>query len=107
MSTAEPTGTTLSLAERLAAAVLSRPAVADLHGGTFGEVATYLPGRRVTGIRIAGDDAGTDPARVGRVEVHVSGRYPFPVSEIARDVRAAVATVLTGLVVDVTVEDYL
>ena len=39
-------------AERLAAAVLAVPGVAALHPGMFGEVGTYLPGRRVAGIRI-------------------------------------------------------
>ncbi|MFB9376660.1 hypothetical protein ACFFKU_04395 [Kineococcus gynurae] len=49
--------------EAVGAAVLTVPGVARLHGGPFGEVATYLPGRRVTGVRL-GD--GTGP-----VEVHV------------------------------------
>ncbi|MBW0102897.1 hypothetical protein I4I78_10725 [Pseudonocardia sp. KRD-291] len=95
------------MAERLAAAVTGCPSVARLHGGPFGEVATYLPGRRVTGIRISGDDTATDPALVGKVAVHVAGRYPHPVSEIVREVRAAVGAVMPGLTVEGTVEDYL
>jgi hypothetical protein len=48
-------------ADRVAAAVRAVPGVADLHPGMFGEVGTYLPGRRVPGIRI--DD--------GAVQVHI------------------------------------
>ena len=47
--------------DRLAAAVLAVPGVEALHPGMFDEVGTYLPGRRVAGIRI------TDHA----VDVHV------------------------------------
>ena len=39
----------------LAAAVRAVPGVAALHPGMFGEVGTYLPGRRVPGIRTVGD----------------------------------------------------
>ncbi len=38
-----------ALVDRVAAAALSVPGVHDLHGGVLGEVATYLPGRRVGG----------------------------------------------------------
>ncbi|RZT89029.1 hypothetical protein EV383_5983 [Pseudonocardia sediminis] len=81
----------------VAAIVLSCPAVAGLHPGPFGEVATYLPGRRVSGVRV----------RPGAVEVHVIGRYPIPVPEIEGQVRAAIAAAgpspVQALVV---VEDY-
>lgn len=82
------------LADRVAAAVLSVPGVAGLHGGAFGEVATYLPGRRVAGVRL-GDELAA---------VHVSVVYGVPVSETAEAVRAAVAPLLTTPV-DVSVED--
>lgn len=99
---AEPIGTGpvaahLVDADLIVAAVLGCPSVAALHGGRFGEVATYLPGRRVPGVRHDG----------GRVAVHVVGRYPASVTDIAGQVRDAVAAVLPGPVVDVTVEDYL
>ena len=81
-------------ADRIAAAVLAVPGVAGLHAGMFGEVATYLPGRRVTGVRI-GSDA---------VEVHVSVVIDVPIRATAIAVRQAVAP-LTTLPVDVTVED--
>lgn len=42
-------------ADRVAEAVLAVPGVAGLNGGAFGEVATYLPGRRVVGVADRGD----------------------------------------------------
>ncbi len=98
---ATATGSTAdTAADRIAAAVLACPAVAGLHGGRFGEVATYLPGRKVPGIRQDGH----------HVTVHVVGRYPTPVTEVGAQVRAAVTAALAGAVppvVDITVEDYL
>lgn len=64
----------------LAAAVLSCPAVAALSAGRVGEVATYLPGRRVAGIRIHDDE----------LTVHVVARYGPTVQQIATQVRDAV-----------------
>ncbi len=84
----------LDLADAVAAVVLAVPGVVDLHAGTYGEVATYLPGRRVTGIRIGGDG----------VEVHLVLRYGAPVLDTAEAVRAAVQALTPGKV-DVTVQD--
>ncbi|HEX2301924.1 MAG TPA: hypothetical protein VHH34_26020 [Pseudonocardiaceae bacterium] len=81
----------------LAAAVRACPAVAGLHGGQFGQATTYLPGRRVAGVRV---DAAT-----GEIVVGVIGRYPATVAEIAGQVRAAVATLAPGAVVTVRIED--
>lgn len=93
-----PTTTPAADADRIVTAVLSCPSVAALHGGRFGEIAAYLPGRRVVGVRHEGR----------HVAVHVVGRYPSPVADIGTQVRNAVTAVLPGvLVVDVTVEDYL
>lgn len=68
-------------ADRVAAAVLSRPHVVGLHGGRFGEIATYLAGRRVRGVRIRPDE----------IAVGVVGRYPATVPEISDDVRTGIA----------------
>lgn len=38
-----------AVADSVAAAALSVPGVSRLHGGSFGEVATYLAGRQVEG----------------------------------------------------------
>jgi hypothetical protein len=82
------------LSEQIAAAARSVEGVADLHGGVFGEIGTYLPGGRVAGIRIAG----------GRVEVHVTLYWDYPVRATADAVRSAVEP-LAGQPVYVTVED--
>jgi hypothetical protein len=70
--------------ERVAAAVGRCPAVASLSAGEFGEVASYLPGRRVEGVRATAD---------GDVEVHVVLWYGVPVEEAVAQVRAAVREV--------------
>ncbi|MEV8378529.1 hypothetical protein AB0P21_37670 [Kribbella sp. NPDC056861] len=70
------------------------PGVVGLHGGVFGEVATYLPGRRVAGIRITPE----------RAEVHLTLVWGEPVRATAEIVRDVVGE-LTGVPVFVTVED--
>jgi hypothetical protein len=81
--------------DAVAAAAAVCPAVAALSGGVAGEVATYLPGRRVTGVRIAD----------GAVTVHVVGRYGPPVAEIGAQVAAAVGPLAGGREVHVVVDD--
>jgi uncharacterized alkaline shock family protein YloU len=81
-------------ADRIAAIVTAVEGVAGLHAGMFGEVATYLPGRRVSGIRIGQD----------RVDIHVSLLLTAPVRDTATAIQRAVAAI-TALPVDVTVED--
>jgi hypothetical protein len=89
------------LPERVAAAVLGHPAVARLDGGPFGSVASYLPGRRVVGVR-AGDGAGSEP-----VEVAVVVRWPAgsPLPALAGEIAALVRGVAGERPVDVTVAD--
>ncbi|WP_221934933.1 hypothetical protein [Georgenia yuyongxinii] len=93
----EPAATAVStgqeLADAVAAAALAVPGVARLHAGALGEAATYLPGRRVPGVRI----------RPGGVEVHVvvdravmHGRVPLP--EVAEHVHRAVAALVPARV---------
>lgn len=82
-------------ADRIRAVALAVPGVAGLHGGSFGEAATYLPGRRVSGVRVTGD---------GTAEVHVVLTLDVPVLATAARVRDAVAAVVGGRV-DVVVED--
>jgi hypothetical protein len=81
-------------ADRVRAAALAVPGVVRLHGGVFGEVAVYLPGRLVSGVRLRED--GT--------QVHVVVAMDAPVRDTAAAVQRAVAAVRPGPV-DVTVED--
>ncbi|SDS50503.1 hypothetical protein SAMN04488570_2027 [Nocardioides scoriae] len=80
--------------DRVAEAVLAVPGVVGLHAGSFGEVATYLVGRSVAGIRERGDVT----------EVHVTVRMGSVLLDVADQVRAAVAAVTAGEV-EVVVED--
>jgi uncharacterized alkaline shock family protein YloU len=81
--------------EAVAAAALGCPLIAGLTGGAFGEIATYLPGRRVVGVRDTG----------GTIEIHVVARWGTPLPEVADVVRAAVATHADGRPVAVFVDD--
>lgn len=83
-------------ADAIAAAVATCPAVASLHaGGVARRTVTYLPGRRIDGVRI-GDD---------RVAVSVVGIQGIPVSILADQVRAVVTPFAAGWPVDVHVVD--
>ncbi|WP_433280300.1 hypothetical protein ACQPZA_11295 [Pseudonocardia xinjiangensis] len=86
-----------SLAERIAAVVTSHPSVARLHGGIFGDVATYLPGRRLTGVRVG---EGDEPVELGVVLL-----LDRPIPEVVRDLRTAVSGMCGGAAVDITVGD--
>jgi uncharacterized alkaline shock family protein YloU len=81
--------------DALAAAVLACPAVVAMSAGRVGEVATYLPGRRVAGVRV----------RDKEVTVHVVARYGPTVAEIAAQVRQTVQTLAPGRSVAVGVDD--
>lgn len=86
--------TTGSVAENIAEAVLALPGVVDLHSGLFGEVATYLPGRRVSGIAVRDEDG----------EVHIVADLSHDLQEVAASVRD-VAESMTGLPFVVVIED--
>lgn len=81
-------------ADLVAAAVVSVPGVAGMHTGSFGEVATYLPGRRVNGVRLRED----------ATEVHVALVYGVNVLETAEKIRSEVAR-LVATPVEVSIED--
>ena len=83
-------------ADVVAAAVAAVAGVAALHSGMFGEVGTYLPGRRVSGVRM----------REGGTDIHVSVFFGAPVRAVAEQVRHVVAALVPGPV-HVTVEDVL
>ncbi len=81
--------------EAVAAAARGCPLIADLTGGRFGEVATYLPGRRIQGVRDVD----------GVVEIHVVAKWGTPLPEVAEVVRAAVTPLAGGRPVAVFIED--
>ena len=82
-------------AEAIAEAVRAIPSVAVLGGGTVTQMATFLPGRRVVGVRL-GEDT---------VEVHVTARYGASLPDLGEEVRRTVAPLAPGLDVDVFVDD--
>lgn len=81
--------------DALAAATLRCPAVAGLHPGGPTLVASYLPGRRVIGVR-AEDD---------RVLVSVVLAQGCSVKTLESQVRHALAPLVEGRAVDVHVAD--
>lgn len=83
------------LADRVAERVRAVPGVFGLHAGAFGEAATYLPGRRVTGVRM----------RDEQVDVHVITVWGFDVHEVAATIRSALTELLPSRSITVTVED--
>jgi hypothetical protein len=78
----------------VAEAVLACPVVAALADGGF--VATFLPGRRVAGIRLAEDVCEV------AVVLRLDGS---PLPQLAEQVRRAVAPVVEGRRVDVVIAD--
>ncbi len=81
--------------ERISVAVLACPDVADLSAGAFGEIRSYLPGRSVPGVKVD-DDA---------VEVHIVARFGPPLRAVAAQIDDALAPILAGRELRVTVED--
>ena len=81
--------------DAIAEAVDACPSVVRRSAGRGIEVATYLRGRRVEGIR----------AEDGRVEVHVEVRYGSRLPAVADEIRAAIAAHVGGSVIDVVIAD--
>ena len=81
--------------DAVATVALACPDVVGLSSGRFGEVATYLPGRRVNGVRVA----------AGELQVHIVARWGPPLPEVAEYVRHAVAPLSGGRPVAVVVDD--
>ena len=77
------------------AAVVACPSVAGMAGGPFGEVATYLPGRRLPGVRLAADE----------LEIHVVARWGPSLPDVADAVRQAVVPLAGGWPVTVYIDD--
>jgi len=83
------------LADRIAAAVTRCPDVAGLTQVPGRPVATYLPGRTVSGVAVW----------LAEVEICVVARYGPPLAQVAAQVRQAVEPLVPGRVVDVVIGD--
>jgi hypothetical protein len=81
--------------DAVAAAVLRCAGVAGLDGGRFGEVASYLPGRKLEGIVVTG----------GRVKVQIRARWAVPVPELAALIKTILMPLTGHRPVDVAVAD--
>jgi hypothetical protein len=87
------------LADAVAAAVRAHPAVADLDGGPFGAIASYLPGRRVVGVQVGEPD---EP-----VKVSVVARVGMPLPQLATELRRLITAVTGARAIDLTVNDVI
>ena len=81
--------------DAVAAAVRGCAGVAGLDAGQFGEVASYLPGRKVEGIVVSG----------GRVTVQIRSQWAVPASDLAALIMAAVVPLTGRRPVDVVIAD--
>lgn len=88
--------TTGQLCDRIADAARAHPAVLRMHGGPFGEITSYLPGRQVAGVRVAED---------GSVEVCVVALLDRSLPDIAAELREQVRAVTGPVPVHITVAD--
>lgn len=82
-------------AEAIAERALQSTSVSGLYPGGAVEVATYLPGRRISGVRVREDE----------VEVHVVARWSTPLGDVAEEVRALVTPLAGGLPVSIYIDD--
>jgi hypothetical protein len=90
-----PPDDTARIADAIVSAVRRCPAVAGLHGGGLVHVATYLPGRRVDGVRVGEDD----------VQISVVAAHGIPLLALTDQVRSAVAPLAGSRRIDVHVAD--
>jgi hypothetical protein len=81
--------------DAVASAVARCPSVIRLSGGVLGEVATYLPGRRVTGVRVT-DDV---------VEVHTVARWVDSLPAVGDEVRAVLRPLVGARSITVFIDD--
>jgi len=82
-------------AEAVAERALQSRSVSGLYPGGAVEVATYLPNKRVSGVRV----------REHEVEVHIVAKWSSRLPEVAEEVRALVAPVAGGRPISVYVAD--
>ena len=97
MSGPEPAGTIVDGVDidAVHTAVTGCPGVADVGGSSLAALTTYLPGRRVPGIRINTDT----------VEVEVVAEWNMNMITIAGGIRRALVSIVGGRRVDITIVD--
>ena len=69
--------------------------MSGLDGGQFGEVASYLPGRKVEGIVVSG----------GRVRVQIRSQWAVPAPDLAALIKAVLVPLTGHRPVDVVIGD--
>ena len=79
----------------LAAAVGRCPSVAELYGGRFGEVTSYLPGQRIPGVAIGPDG----------IRVSVIGTVTATASSLQAEISAALVPLVGSRPVAITWAD--
>ena len=97
MTQPEPAGTMVDGVDidAVHTAVNACPGVAGVGGGTLAALTTYLPGRRIPGIRINPDS----------IELEVVAEWNTTAAHIAADIRRAVVRLVDGRRVDITITD--
>lgn len=81
--------------DAVAEAVKTLSVVSGLSSGRVPEVATYLPNRRIAGVRVT----------AAEVEIHVKARWGRTLPEVGQLVRAAVLPLVGDRTVTVHVDD--
>ena len=85
-----------SLLRRIAGRVDEIPQVVRRSGGAVGVVAAYLPGERITGLRVTNDQ---------RLQLHVVMASGSTVDELESQVLAAIGGLWSDGPIDLTVDD--
>ena len=81
--------------DAVAAAMQACPGVSELDAGRLGEVASYLPGRRVQGVAV----------RTASVTVQVRTRWGVPAPDLLSQITAALTPLIGGRRVEVVIAD--
>ena len=81
--------------DAVAAAVQGCAGVSALDGGQDGEIATYLPGRKVLGVEVGG----------GRVRVQIRSQWGVPATDLAALITVVLAPLTGSRPVDVLIAD--
>jgi len=81
--------------DAVAAEVRECDGVSGLYAGPYHEVATYLPGRTIDGVSVAG----------GRVQVQVRSRWGVEAPLLAALIKITLAPLVGSRPVDVTIAD--